>query len=339
MKTLLLSADIENLSLASKLLRDGEVVGIPTETVYGLGADARNGSAVEKIFLAKGRPQDNPLICHISSMEMLSDVVSKIPEDALLLAKAFWPGPLTMVMPKGEKISPITCAGLDSVGVRMPSHPVALSLIEKCGFPLAAPSANISGKPSPTTALDVFEDMQGKIPMILDGGVCDKGVESTVLSLLGETPVLLRPGFVTVEDIQGVLGKEIQISQGIVNELSSSEPVRSPGLKYKHYSPNADIFILDGCLEDFANYVAKNSDQFTYALCFEGEEEKIPCKCLSYGKKEDNSTQAKKLFSALRELDKLGAKKVFARCPDKEGISLAVYNRLIRAAGFKIIKL
>ena len=339
MKTLLLRADSENLKLAAKALCEGEVVGMPTETVYGLGANAENGKAVEKIFKAKGRPQDNPLICHISSMEMLNSVVASIPPDALTLAKAFWPGPLTMIMPKGNQISSVTCAGLDSVGVRMPSHPVALALIEQCGFALAAPSANTSGKPSPTSALDVFEDMEGKIPYIIDGGICDKGVESTVLSLLDDTPLLLRPGFITAEDIEGVLNRKIAISKGIVTELKNDEPVRSPGMKYKHYAPNADIFILDGDLGSFANYVKENSDEYTYALCFDGEENSIPCKCLSYGDKEDKKSQAKKLFSALRQLDKLGAKKVFARCPDKDGVSLAVYNRLLRAAGFKIISL
>ena len=201
MNTLLKKPDAESISLAAKLLREGNIVAIPTETVYGIAGDATNGEAIKKIFEAKGRPQDNPLIVHISDMDMLYEVVASVNDDALKLADAFWPGPLTIILPKGDKISPENCAGLDSVGVRMPSDPVAHAIIKESGIPLGAPSANLSGKPSPTSAEDVFADMDGRLPLIIDGGDCFCGVESTVVSLLEDIPVLLRPGYVTKEDI------------------------------------------------------------------------------------------------------------------------------------------
>ncbi len=339
METKILKPTNENIILAASLLKQGEVIGVPTETVYGLAGDSGNKSAIEKIFKAKGRPNDNPLICHISNLEMLKRVVKEIPKDAITLAKRFWPGPLTIIMPRGKGVCKESCAGLGSVGVRMPNNIIALKIIELAGLPFSAPSANISGKPSPTTAMDVYEDMKGKIPVIIDGGECEAGVESTVLSLLNNTPIILRPGVITKKDLEKALSKEVKIAKGVIEEISSTQKVLSPGMKYKHYAPKADITILEGNLEEFCEYVKTHSDERTYAMCFDEEKDSIPIPSVSYGKKNDPKTQAHKLFSTLRELDALNAKKVFARCPQKTGVSLAVYNRLIRSAGFKIIDL
>lgn len=339
MKTQLLKPTNENIDLACKLLQDGLVVGVPTETVYGLAGDCRNSDAVKKIFEAKGRPQDNPLIVHISNMDMLDGLVSKIPQDAKILAKYFWPGPLTMIMPKGKDLCPETCAGLDSVGIRMPSHPVAREIIEKSGIPFAAPSANLSGKPSPTNAEDVYADMNGRIPLIIDGGTCDAGVESTVLSLLQDTPIILRPGVVTKEQIEAVLHKKVEIAKAITQEVKEDEKVLSPGMKYKHYAPNAKVILLRGTLKKFKSYVDLHKTEGCYAMCFDGEEKEFLIPSISYGSKNDATSQAHNLFTTLRKLDKLGAKTVFCRCPKIDGVSLAVYNRLIRSAGFDIIDL
>lgn len=338
MKTQLLKADENSIDLACKLLAKGEIVGVPTETVYGLAGDARNPQAIKKIFEAKGRPGDNPLIVHISNLGMLNGIVSKVPEDAKKLAEAFWPGPLTIIMPKGKLVANETCAGLDSVGVRMPSNPVAHEIIERSGIPFAAPSANLSGRPSPTTAMDVFVDMDGKIPLIVDGGICDAGVESTVVSVLENTPVLLRPGVVTAAQIEKVLGKKVVIAKAITEGVKGDEKVLSPGMKYKHYAPNADITILSGSLEACAKFANLHKTKNTFALCFEGEEKFFDMPAVTFGKASDPLSQAHALFSALRELDKKGADKVFARAPEKDGVSLAVFNRLIRSAGFKIVE-
>ncbi len=339
MNTLLKKADEKSIDLAVKLLQDGDIVAIPTETVYGIAGNACNGECIKKIFEAKGRPQDNPLIVHISDMEMLRSVVSCVNDDALKLADAFWPGPLTIIMPKGDIISAENCAGLDSVGVRMPSDPVAHAIIEKSGLPLGAPSANLSGKPSPTTAQDVFADMNGRLPLIIDGGECLRGVESTVISVLEDIPVLLRPGYVTKEEMEYVLGKKIQVSSAIVDKLPDGEQARSPGMKYKHYAPEARVTILDGDIDKFAEYVDSHKSDDVFVLCFNGEESLFSVDCVTYGSKDDPTQQAHMLFSALRELDKRGAKTVFARCPEKDGVALAVYNRLIRAAAFRVVKL
>ena len=338
-KTQLLKADENSLDLAAKYFSAGEVVAVPTETVYGLAGNAYNGETIKKIFEAKGRPQDNPLIVHISDMEMLKEVASVIPGTAYKLADAFWPGPLTMIMKKSEKVSLVTTAGLDSVGIRMPSDPFAHALIVKTGIPFAAPSANVSGRPSPTDAKTVFEDMNGKIPLVVDGGECFAGVESTVVSLLNETPIILRPGYVTKEDMEEVLGTEVKIAAAVTENIKAGEKVLSPGMKYKHYAPNADVIILDGDINKFAGYVNNHKRSGVYAMVFEGEESLLNVPCVTYGKFGDGKSQAHELFSSLRKLDELNARIVYARCPGKSGVSLAVYNRLIRSAGFNIIKL
>ena len=231
MRTQVLPVTEESIALAARLLNQGELVALPTETVYGIAADARNGAAVRKIFEAKGRPQDNPLIVHIYGMEMLHGIVTQVPVRARKLAEAFWPGPLTMVMPRGPEVSDVTCAGLDTVGVRMPSHPVVQAVIQASGVAFAAPSANLSGKPSPTNARDTLADMDGRLPLILDGGESNVGVESTVLSVVGEHPMLLRPGYITKEQMEAVLGEEVLVSPAILEKLKEGEIARSPTLR------------------------------------------------------------------------------------------------------------
>lgn len=328
----------EALRLAAGALRRGELVGMPTETVYGLAANAYDPSAVEKIFLAKGRPQDNPLIVHIADLASLDGIASGIGKTAELLASRFWPGPFTMILPKSEKIPDCVTAGLDSVAVRMPSHPVAAALIRESGLPLAAPSANLSGRPSTTEARHVYDDLHGKIPYIIDGGSCDIGVESTVVKVMDNKVLLLRPGAVTVENMRE-LGIEIEIARAVETPLKEGETVLSPGMKYKHYAPKAKVVIVDGPIERFASYVRFHSDGHTYALVFEGEEASIPVPTLSFGHSDNSLEQASHLFTALRAADEKGASCVYCRCPSKQGVGLAVYNRLLRAAGFEVVVL
>ena len=339
MQTLLLPAEAESVALAGELIKRGEIVAIPTETVYGIGADCTNGAAVEKIFIAKGRPQDNPLIVHISSLDMLEGIVAEFPPSAEKLADAFWPGPLTMILPRGEKVCDQTCAGLNSVGVRFPAHPVAQAIIAQAGVPLAAPSANLSGKPSPTNAKDVYSDMDGRLPLVIDGGESSAGVESTVVSLLGGKATLLRPGYVTKEELEEVLGEEVEVASAITEPIAQGERVLSPGMKYKHYAPDAELTLVKGSFKAYKKYVEDNGSEGTYCLCFDGEEEQLSLPAMSYGAEGDGKAQAHALFARLRQLDGVGAKKVFVRCPEERGVSLAVYNRLLRAAAFRVVSL
>lgn len=338
MRTCLKQAGAASVAEAARLLRAGEVVGIPTETVYGLAANALSDEAVPKIFAAKGRPQDNPLISHIASLDMLPMVVREVPGAAYRLAEAFWPGPLTLILPRSKTVADSVCAGLDTASVRMPSHPVALAVIRAAGVPLAAPSANLSGSPSPTTAADVLADMEGKIPLILDGGACSVGVESTVISLAGAQPVLLRPGYITKEQLEDAMGCAVALSDAVLHKLKDGESAASPGMKYKHYAPKADVTILKGSFDAYKEYMKSHCADGVYALCFTGEEPALPCPCVTYGHADKPDEQAHALFSALRELDARGAKTVFARCPAQEGVAMAVYNRLLRAAAFRVVE-
>ncbi len=321
------------LKKSAELLKNGEVVGIPTETVYGLAANAFDEAAVRKIFEAKGRPSDNPLIVHIAKFEDLAPLVAEIPEKVKLMAEHFWPAPLTMIMKKSERISNVVSGNLDTVAVRMPKSEFARAIIDASGLPLAAPSANLSGSPSPTNAKYVYDDMNGRIPLIIDGGNCEIGVESTVITFAEEPPRLLRPGGVTLEEMTALIG-EIVVDDAVLNKLEDGKTAASPGMKYKHYAPKADITLIKSTFEDF-KALCENEDNST-ALCFDGEGEKLNCPCVEYGNENDGYSQSARLFDALRELDELGAQKVYARCPDTKGMGLAVYNRLIRSAGFKI---
>lgn len=338
METKILKPTKQNILLAAQLLAKGELVAIPTETVYGLAANALEEQAVQKIFTAKGRPQDNPLISHIANMDMLSMVNADVCEDCYKLASAFWPGPLTMIMKKSTLVAPSVCAGLQTAAVRMPSHPVAREIIQIAGVPLAAPSANISGRPSPTDAQTTMYDLQGKIPLVIDGGACEVGLESTVISLCNDTPVLLRPGVITVEQIENVLHKPVVVSNAVLNALQKDEKAQSPGLKYKHYAPKANVVMVEGPFDAFKKYVAEHTQAGTFCLCFDGEETQLHTPCVCYGNEDNPVMQAQKLFSALRQLDKQQAINVYARAPQKDGVSMAVYNRLLRAAAFQVVE-
>ncbi|MBQ6170150.1 MAG: threonylcarbamoyl-AMP synthase [Ruminococcus sp.] len=337
MDTVLLSDRESDLIKAAELIKSGEIVGIPTETVYGLGADASNEEAVAKVFQAKGRPADNPLIVHLADFSQAVDYTKSIPELAYKLAERFCPGPLTMVLPKNDRIPMITSGGLDTVGIRVPSHPVMHRIIELSGCPIAAPSANTSGYPSPTSASHVMRDMSGKIAAVVDGGSSEFGVESTVISIEGENTVrILRPGCVTKEMLSEICG-EVIIDHAILHELEAGQKAASPGMKYKHYSPRADIIMVEGSLIGFTAYVGENYGDGVYALIFDTDREGFPYRYMTYGK--DSSEQAHLLFQRLRELDDIGAEKVYVRAPSPEGVGLAVYNRLIRAAGFEVIRI
>lgn len=324
----------DSAAKAAELLKRGELVAIPTETVYGLAANALDANAVSNIFKAKGRPQDNPLIVHIASMKMLPPLVREIPDIAKRLAERFWAGPLTIIFPKSDKIPGVTSGGLDTVAVRMPESEAARDIIKKCGFPLAAPSANLSGKPSPTTAQHVFEDMNGKIPLIVDGGDCSVGVESTVICFKGDKIHILRPGGITAEMLSEF--GEVEVDKAVTVQPAKDECVLSPGMKYKHYSPKADVYIVNAHGEKFAEYCTKRS-RFEQGLIALGAGVTESGIFLDYGKTPE--IQAQRLFALLRHADELGAKTVLVEMPDTGGVGLAVYNRLLRAAGFKIIEM
>lgn len=336
METQLLSTSQDDIAIAAKLLKSGEVVAIPTETVYGLAANAFDEAAVRKVFEAKGRPCDNPLIVHISSLDMIKDIASSVPELAMACAKKFWPGPLTMIMPKCDKIPLVTSGGLDTVGIRFPSHTVAAQIITACGLPLAAPSANLSGSPSPTNAKRTMEDMNGRIPAVVDGGESDIGVESTVISFKDDGIIVLRPGKVSVEDLKTITDK-VYIDDGVLNKIAENAKVSSPGMKYKHYAPKANVILVDGTVEAFREYVIANLSEGCYCLLFSEDEAISGVPYLLYGETADD--QAHYLFEQLRVFDELGAKTVFARCPSQEGIGLAVLNRILRSAGFNLVSL
>ncbi len=320
---------------ASDILKNGGIVGIPTETVYGLAASAYDSVAIKKVFTAKGRPQDNPLIVHISDLEMLECIATDVPQKAYECAAAFWPGPFTMILPRGDKIAPCVSAGLDTVAVRMPSNKTARDIIATSGLPLAAPSANTSGKPSPTTAQHVITDLDGKIDAVVIGEDCTVGVESTVVSLIG-TPRLLRPGAVTVEQLKQIL-PDLVVDDAVLSELKETEQAASPGMKYKHYAPHTETYLVEGCSRSFCEFVNGKSD--CVAVCFDEEYYNINTKKISYGSKRDELSLAQNVFSVLRQIDALGVSAAYIHAPSKDGVGFAVYNRLIRAAAFRVITL
>ncbi len=338
MKTQMLQGDREeDLSYAAELIRRGDLVGIPTETVYGLGANALDEVAVDKIYEAKGRPKDNPFILHIAEPKDMESICHNIPESAWLLAQRYWPGPLTMILPVKDLVPKRTVAGLNTVGVRCPAHEATRTLIRLSGVPIAAPSANISGKPSTTTAQHVLHDMEGKIPAIIDGGPCEVGVESTIIDLTSEVPRLLRPGGITPEELLESLG-ELEVDPAVLGELPPDAIARAPGMKYIHYSPTAQVLIIDGSDEVAANYIHKEFREGDAVLCFR---EELPlyesCNPTAYGSRQDTRSLSAGLFSALRDLDRPEIKRIFARCPQGGGVAYAVGNRLKKAAGFCII--
>lgn len=334
METLLLNDN--QVDIAAQIIKDGGLAAFPTETVYGLGADALNGKAVAEIFKAKGRPMDNPLIVHISDILQVYDIVRDFPEKAQALANKYWPGPLTMIMKKKDIIPDEVSAGLDTVAVRFPSHPIAQRLITLSGTPIAAPSANLSGKPSPTEFSHVVEDLSGRVGAIIDGGACNVGVESTVITLATDTPCLLRPGGITLEQLREVIG-DVDVDKAVFAKPGDGTPVASPGMKYKHYAPKAKVIIINAKSDAYIEYVNAHAADGVCALCYEEDKAKLDLPCVVYGKTGDYSEQARRLFEALRRVDELGASLAYARCPQPDGVGMAVYNRLIRAAGFEVI--
>lgn len=343
MNTLILSNSIMDIKTAAEILKDGGVVAMPTETVYGLSADALNGDAVKKIFEAKGRPMDNPLIVHISHIDDIErlNLVADFPKKAKALAEKFWPGPLTMIMKKSDVIPDEVSAGLDTVAIRLPSHTVARVLIRESGTALAAPSANRSGSPSPTTATHVVNDLDGSIDAIIDGGMCAVGIESTVITLATKTPRLLRPGYITVEEIEEVIGK-IDIDDAVLCQLKDDEKASSPGMKYKHYSPKCKVILVNADSDTFVSFVNEkfSADKGVAAICYDEDKWDLLCNYFPIGMSNDYKKQAQQLFEALRQVDEMpNVTTVYARCPEKTGVSMAIYNRLIRAAAFEVIDL
>ena len=344
METKVLSPDPAAFALASDLLRRGGLVAFPTETVYGLGADALNRDAVLSIFAAKGRPADNPLIVHIHDRSQLNDLC-EIPPLAEPLMDAFWPGPLTLLFVRKPVVPPEVTAGLPTVAIRMPSHPVAAAMLRSCNLPVAAPSANTSGRPSPTAAAHVLEDMNGKIPLILDGGSCDVGLESTVLDLCHGRPTILRPGGVTKEMLESVLGQEVLLAGSILRPLGENEVALSPGMRYKHYAPKGTVTLVEGpeertvpllrrlCLEQL------REGKRACVLCFSEHVEALAgCDPHDIGSVSSPDEIARRLFDTLRRLDDEGMEAVFSEVVPPEGIGLAVMNRLGRAAAFRTVR-
>ncbi len=319
---------------AAELLKQGGIVAIPTETVYGLAASAYSDTAIKNVFEAKGRPQDNPLIVHIAELETLYEIAKDIPEMALKCAESFWPGPFTMILSKTGKTAESVSAGLNTVAVRMPSEKAALDIIKNAGVPLAAPSANTSGRPSPTTALHVEHDLDGKIDAIVYGNTSAVGVESTVVSFCTYPPRLLRPGFITAEEIREII-PDLVVDKAVLSEPEKGEKVHSPGMKYKHYSPKTEAFLVEG--DGFSDFV--NNKENAVAICFEAESDSIKIPKIVYGEKEKPDTLAHTVFDTLRHIDDLGVNEAYIHAPLKSGVGLAVYNRLIRACGFRVIKL
>ena len=326
------------LSEAAAMIRNGGIVVMPTETVYGLAANAFDAEAVEKIFVAKGRQADNPLIVHIANDSDWERIVETIPPKAKRLADRFWPGPLTIILKKKPIIPDIVSGGLDTVAVRMPKNKIAFRFIRECGCPLAAPSANLSGCPSPTKFSHVVKDMNGRVDGIIEGGDCMVGVESTVISLVGDKPVILRPGRITAEQIRKVIG-EVEIHRAVKNELAEGDEATSPGMKYKHYAPKASVTIVDADSKEYIDFIKANADEKTAVICFtEMIGQLSDYNIFPLGASDDSVAQAKKLFEILRAVDDASLEKAFAPMPSEEGVGLAVTNRLLRASGFNVIR-
>lgn len=343
MQTKKLSTNIEDLERAGAIIRDGGLVAFPTETVYGLGADALNEEAVRSVYAAKGRPSDNPMIVHIADARELEPLVrggrAAISEDTLKVIGTFWPGPLTLVLPKSDIIPDATTGGLDTVAIRMPSNETAYRLILAAGRPIAAPSANLSGKPSPTNAEDVLEDMDGRIDAVVMGEACDVGIESTVLDMTGDVPVVLRPGIITREWLSAVIGKEVRYDKSLLEEPAEiADPEdgvaetdfkpKSPGMKYKHYSPNAQVTLIEGDEDEFRSKAT--------AVGMEARKKNQKIAVIDYG--DDVRKAAHNLFADLRELDRQGYDIILIRTLEQSGLGFSVMNRMLKSAGYDVIK-
>ena len=340
MKTKLLTG--KDVDAAAAILREGGLVGIPTETVYGLGANGLDEDAVGRIFTAKGRPQDNPLILHIPDVSWLERYCKDIPLTAYQLAEAFWPGPMTMILYHKEMVPNAVTAGLDTVGMRCPAHKLCRDIIAAAGVPVAAPSGNTSGKPSPTTAQHMLEDMDGKIEAIVDGGACAVGVESTIIDLTCNPPRLLRPGGITLEQLRSVLG-EVDVDPAVTRLLGAGEKPKAPGMKYRHYAPKAPVTVVTGDPKKSAAYIAAHAQSEDGIICFDEFLPLFTGRCsarpvMDLGPAGDKEEQARHIFDALRSFDHTTVPAIWAQCPDSSGIGLAIANRLNKAAGFHIIE-
>lgn len=344
MDTQILQPTDEAIQAAARVLREGGLVGMPTETVYGLGANALDDAAVRAIFAAKGRPADNPLIVHVPSPESAAPLCH-ISEAARALMERFCPGPLTLLMPKKPCIPAVVNAGLPSVAVRIPSHPVAQRLLQACGVPVAAPSANTSGKPSPTTAMHVYHDLHGKLPVILDGGECQVGLESTVVDMTSDIPTVLRPGGVTPEMLLTVL-KEVRVADSVLRPLREGERALSPGMRYRHYAPGGQLTLITGqqahvqALSLRMYREAAAAGRSARILAFEehlAAYRAAGANALSIGRLAQPETVAQRLFAVLRQMDGEGVEALTCEVLPPEGIGLAIMNRLSRAAAFRIL--
>jgi len=329
--------DDNYIAEAAAILREGGLLGLPTETVYGLGANGLDEEAVRGIFLAKGRPQDNPLILHIPDASWLSRCCSQVPEEAYRLAEHFWPGPLTMILPRHPSVPLRTTGGLETVGVRCPDHPVTCAIIAAAGVPVAAPSGNLSGRPSPTSAAHMQEDMTGRIHGIVDGGPCRVGVESTIIDLTVTPPRLLRPGGLPLEQLQEVLG-EVAVDKAVTEKLAEGEKPRAPGMKYRHYAPKAPVTVVTGSARRSAAYILSCVEEGDGVLCFDEYRDLFRGHVIqSLGSEHDPLSQAQRVFDALRAFDETEAATIYAQCPGSEGLGLAIGNRLKKAAGFHVV--
>lgn len=335
--------DTDRIEEAAEVIKNGGTVVFPTETVYGLGANALNSSACKKIFTAKGRPQDNPLIVHVADFD-ISKFVRSVPEKAQIIMEAFCPGPITIIMPKADVIPDTVTAGLDCVGIRMPENKIARKLIQLSGVPIAAPSANTSGKPSPTTIEHCIEDLNGKVDMIIGGERCDVGLESTVVDTTGDMVTILRPGAITLEMLREVVG-EVQIDPAIMKKPDKDLKPRAPGMKYRHYAPKAPLVIVKGNEDRVIEYInkmirEKSTEGIRVGVLGQDETiEKYETKFkISAGKKEEIGIIAANLFDCLREFDKIDVDYIYAEGYDEKGIGLAVMNRLKKAAGYNVIE-
>lgn len=333
----------EEMKEAAKLIAQGELVAFPTETVYGLGADALRPEASGKIYAAKGRPSDNPLIVHIADFSDMERVAREIPDSARKLAEAFWPGPLTMVVWKSEAVPSTTTGGMETVAVRMPNHPIALELIRQSGCLIAAPSANTSGRPSPTEASHVVEDLKGKIAMVVDGGPVGIGIESTIIDLTEKVPMVLRPGYITPEMLASVLGEEVIIDPGIIAMDDTRKP-KAPGMKYKHYAPKANMIIVDGQEEKVVEKInslvgeAKGKSQKVAVIATEETMSRYKADVvLCIGKRKDEDSIAQHLYKILRDCDELEIDLIYSESFATPRIGQAIMNRLLKAAGHQVI--
>lgn len=337
------SIDLEAIARAGEILKKGGLVAFPTETVYGLGGDATNPDASHKIYSAKGRPSDNPLIVHITNMKALEEIVEKVPQAAYVLAERFWPGPLTMIFQKNDKIPYETTGGMDTVAVRMPSDPVARALIDASTGYIAAPSANTSGRPSPTQAAHVAQDLSGKIDMIIDGGPVNIGLESTIVDLTEEVPMILRPGYITLEMLREAIG-EVRVDPGLIAADSDRKP-KAPGMKYRHYAPKADLKVVEGetdmVVETINRLCAELVAQKKSVGIIATEETKNRYRqgtVISIGARDDEEAIAKHLYGSLRRFDELGVDAIFSESFATAGMGQAIMNRLLKAAGHQVLE-